>query len=698
MKSLLLTISAIIIMISCTEKNNNPLLNEWDTPFQTPPFNKIKTEHFLPAFKEAIKMHNREIQEIINNDEPPTFENTIVALDRSGSTLRRVQRVFNALNSAMATDELREVSKTVNPMLAKHKDEVNLNEKLFLRVNEVYKKRDSLNLNSEQKMLLEKYYKKFVRGGVNLQGKDKEEFKKINEQLALLSLQFGEHVLKETNKFQLIIDKKEDLVGLPEGIVQAAAETAKENGLEGKWMFTIQKPSMIPFLQYSPKRELREKIYKAYFMKGDHDDDLDNKEIIKKMVNLRLRRAQLLGYKNHAEYVLDDQMAKTPGNVYNLLNKLWPAALKRAKSERDEMQKMIYAEGNKFKLKPWDWWYYAEKVKKEKYALDEDQLRPYFEVNNVIQGVFTLATDLFGIKFEERTDIPKYHPEVKVFEVKEGNGEHIGILYTDYFPRPTKRGGAWMDEFRRQFKKEGKNITPVIYNVGNFTKPTSDKPALLSIDDVQTLFHEFGHALHGLLSNCTYESVSATETPRDFVEFPSQVMENWALHPDVLKKYAKHYKTGEVIPDELIKKIDNSKLFNQGFATVEYLAASYLDMDWHTITEPFEGDVREFENNSMKKIGLIDEIIPRYRSTYFNHIFSGDYSSGYYSYIWSEVLDADCFDYFVKSGNVLNRELGEKYRREILSKGGSDDAMKLYKNFRGQDPDIKALLIKRGLN
>ena len=432
-------------------------------------------------------------------------------------------------------------------------------------------------------------------------------------------------------------------------------------------------------------------------MKGDNNDSFDNKALLAEVVNLRIRRAKLLGYNNHAEYVLEEQMAQNPDNVYDLLNKLWEPAIKRAIAERDEMQKLINKEGNSFKLEPWDWWYYAEKLKKVKYDLDESELRPYFQVENVIEGVFGLSTDLWGITFEERNDISKYHPDVRVFEVKENDGKHIGILYIDYFPRSSKRSGAWMDEFRRQHKRNGEMITPIIYNVGNFSKPAGDKPALLSIDEVNTLFHEFGHALHGLLSDCTYESVAATETPRDFVEFPSQVMENWCLHPEVLKKYAKHYETGEIIPDELIKKIDKSSLFNQGFATVEYLAAALLDMDYHTLTEEQEIDINEFENSAMKKRGLIPEIIPRYRSTYFLHITSHDYSSGYYSYIWSEVLDADAFDAFVKSGDVYNPELAERFRKYILASGGSDDSMKLYNEFRGQDPSIEPLLLKRGL-
>ncbi len=690
-------ISMLLLVTGCKkEEKENPFLTEWETPFGTPPFDEIKNEHYLPAFKEAITQHNKEIDQIINNTDEITFENTIEALDYSGSLFKRVNRVFNAMKSAMNNDELVAISKEIQPKLTKHKDDINLNEKLFEKVKYLYGKKESLELNTEQNRLLEKYYKKFVRGGVNLDEANKEEFRKINKELSLLSLKFGENVLIETNKFELIIDNEQDLDGLPEGVINAAFETAKSKGYAGKWVFTIHKPSMIPFLQYSEKRDLREKIYRAYFMKGDHNDSLDNKNILARMALLRLQRANILGYKNHSEYVLEEQMAKKPENVYNLLDKLWEPALKRAISERDEMQKLIYAEGNNFKLKPWDWWYYAEKLKKAKYDLDEEELRPYFQVENVIKGVFGLATRLWGLQFIERNDIQKYHPEVKVFEVKEKDGKHIGILYTDYFPRASKRAGAWMGEFRRQFKKDGKIVTPIIYNVGNFSKPSGDKPALLSVDEVHTLFHEFGHALHGLLSNCTYESISATETPRDFVEFPSQVMENWAMHPDVLKTYAKHYQTGEIIPDTLIKKLEKASLFNQGFETVEYLAASFLDMDYHTINKEIT-DVIQFEKESMNKIGLIEEIIPRYRSTYFNHIFSGGYSSGYYSYIWSAVLDADAFDAFVKSGDVYNLELAGKYRKYILSSGGTDDSMELYKKFRGQDPSIEPLLERRGL-
>ncbi|MCH8169874.1 MAG: M3 family metallopeptidase, partial [Bacteroidetes bacterium] len=578
-----------------------------------------------------------------------------------------------------------------------HRDDIYLNAKLFERVKAVNRQKDKLGLNREQQMLMNKYYSRFVRGGANLGDSDKETFRKLNTDISLLTLKFGENVLKEINQFELIIDKKEDLAGLPQGVIDAAAATAKDKDYTGKWVFTIHKPSMIPFLQYAKNRKLREKIYYAYTHKGDNNNEFDNKKILSQIASLRLKRANLLGYKTHAGYVLDDQMAKKPGNVYELLNKVWSPAVKVAKKELTEMQKIIYKEGNKFKLASWDWWYYSEKLKKQKYDLDEEQLRPYFKLENVINGVFDLAAALFDIQFVERKDIPKYHPEVKTFEVKDKQGNHIAILYTDYFPRASKRGGAWMDAFRKQSKENGKFIHPVIYNVGNFTKPTPGKPSLLSVDEVVTLFHEFGHAIHGMLSDCTYEAISGTDTPRDFVEFPSQVMENWAMHPDVLNKYAKHFETGKVIPINLIEKITNSSKFNQGFKTVEYLAASYLDMAWYTITDTTLMDAAKFENKTLNDLGLIPEIYSRYRSTYFNHIFSGDYSSGYYSYIWSEVLDADAFAAFVESGDVYNKELAGRYKKYILSAGGTDDAMTLYKKFRGKDPIIEPLLVRRGL-
>lgn len=698
MKKLILLLTFIgISNMAFAQENENPFFEKWRTPFGTPPFDKIKNEHYLPAFKKGIEEQNKEINAIVVNRAVPSFQTVIEPLEYSGHLLTKVKRVFGAMNSSMTSDELQTISREVTPILSKHNDDIYLNELLFQKIKYVYENQENSNLTIEQKKLLDKYYKSFVRGGSKLSDEDKEEFRKLNEELSMLALSFGENVLKETNAFELVIDNENDLKGLPESSIQSAEEAAASKGYENKWIFTIHKPSMIPFLQYAENRELREKIYRAYFMKGDNENEFDNKQILSRMAALRVKRAQMLGYPTHAHFQLEETMAKNPVSVYELLRKLWEPALNVAKSERDEIQKMIYDEGNDFKMESWDWWYYAEKIKKAKYDFDEDKVRPYFTVNNVIEGVFGLASDLWGIKFEERTDIPKYHPEVKTFEVKDFDESHIGVLYTDYFPRDSKRGGAWMDAFRKQSIKDGEFIHPVIYNVGNFSKPTSVKPSLLSLDEVETLFHEFGHALHGLLSECTYETLSGTATPRDFVEFPSQVMENWCMHPEVLKKYAKHYKTGEVIPDELIEKIHNAGKFNQGFATVEYLAASFLDMDWHTITEPVQYDATEFERNSMLKIGLIDEIIPRYRSTYFNHIFSGGYSSGYYSYIWSEVLDADAFKAFEESGDVYNQELASKYRKYILASGGTDEAMSLYKKFRGKEPDIEPLLIRRGL-
>ncbi|MCZ7602554.1 MAG: M3 family metallopeptidase [Melioribacteraceae bacterium] len=678
-------------------QNSNPFFEKWDTPFGTPPFDKISLDHYLPAFEKGIEEQNAVIESIVNNSDEPTFENTIVELEYSDGLLTKVSNVFFAMTGSMSNDEVQALAKKISPMLSKQSDDINLNPELFKRIKSVYDNKDKFGLNTEQDILLDKYYKNFVRGGANLSDEAKEKFRKINEELSILSLDFGENVLKETNKFELILEK-DDLDGLPESVIAIGADEAKTKGYEGKYVYTIQRTSLYPFLTYSTRRDLREKLYKGYILKGDNNDEYDNKKILSRMAALRVERAKLLGYKTHADFVLEERMAKTPEAVYELLNKLWEPALNVAKQERDDMQKMIYDEGNDFELESWDWWYYAEKVKKAKYDLDEEELRPYFEVTNVIKGVFDLSTRLWGITFEEIDGITKYHPEVRTFEVKDGDGSHIGILYTDYFPRASKRGGAWMSSFRKQHvNKEGEYQTPIIYNVGNFSKPTADKPALLSLDNVNTLFHEFGHALHGLLSNTVYPTLSGTSTPRDFVEFPSQVMENWCMHPEVLKNYAFHYKTGEPIPDELIQKIKNSGKFNQGFATVEYLAASFLDMDWHTLTEPVEHDAIEFENASMNKIGLIKQIVPRYRSTYFNHIFAGGYSAGYYSYIWSEVLDADAFAAFQESGDVYNQELANKYREFILSKGGTDDSMKLYRSFRGQDPTIEPLLVKRGL-
>ncbi len=703
MTKLILTITLIsFLFISCNRNNNekqmndNPLLTEWNTPYGVPPFNLIKTEHYLPAYNEAMKMHNAEIEAIVNSKEEPDFNNTIAALDYSGELLMRVDNVFENVNEANTNPEMQKIAKEVAPLLSAHYDNIWLNDKLFARVKAVNDIKEALNLTTEQQMLLKKVYDNFVRGGANLPEDQKAEFRKINEQLSLLSINFGENLLAETNDFTLVIEDEKDLSGLPESVKAAAAETAKEQGLEGKWVFTLQKPSLIPFITYAENRENREYLFKGYIERGNNNNEHDNKAIVNEIVNLRLRRANMLGYDTHADYVLDNNMAKTPDKVYGLIESLMDAGLVVAKQEVKDLQALIDKEGENFKLEPWDWWYYAEKLKKEKYAFDDETLRPYFVLENVQKGLFTVANKLYGLQLTERTDLPVYHPDVKVYEVKEADGSVIGILYMDFFPRESKRGGAWMTSFRKQYKKDGGNVIPVIQTVFNFTKPTGDKPSLLSFDEASTMFHEFGHALHGLLSNCTYISLSGTAVPRDFVELPSQIMENWAAEPEVLKMYALNYKTGEPIPDELIEKMKNAGHFNQGFITVEFMSAALLDMDWHTITEQKNYDVTEFENASLEKMHMIPEIVVRYRSTYFAHIFSGGYSSGYYSYAWAEVLDADAFEAFKENG-IFDQATARAFRENILSMGGTDDPMKLYVQFRGREPKTEAMLKRKGL-
>ncbi len=695
-KTFLLLFIAGLLLCSCLKQEENPFFSEFDTPFQVPPFDKIQEEHYLPAFKEGMELQNMEIEAIVNNPETPTFENTIEAMESTGSLLRKVGSVFGVLNGSMTNDNMQKIAREVAPLRSRHRDNIRLNEKLFQRIKTVYDQKDKLDLTTEQNTLLVKYYKDFVRSGANLDEEKKTRLKEINQELSILTVKFGENVLKENNRFEMVIDKKEDLAGLPQAVITGAAEAAKEREYEGKWVFTIHKPSMIPFLQYSENRALREKIFKAYINKGNNNDELDNKDNLAKIAALRVERANLLGYKTHADYVLEINMAKKPENVYSFLDQLWKPALKMAKREAKELQEMIRKEGHDFKLQAWDWWHYAEKLKKAKYALDEEMLRPYFKLENVREGAFLVASKLYGIQFFEREDIPKYHEDARVFEVKEADGSHIGILYTDYFPRASKRGGAWMNSFRKQSRLHGKEIYPVITNNGNFSKPTGDKPALISSEEVSTLFHEFGHGLHGLLSDCTYNKLSGTSVPRDFVEVQSQIMENWAFEPEVLKMYAKHYETGEVIPQELIDKLEKASHFNQGFATVEYLAASFLDMDWHTLAEAKELDVHEFEAESLNKIGLIPEIIVRYKSPYFGHIFSGGYASGYYSYIWAEVLDADAFEAF-KETSLFDQKTAQAFRKNVLERGGTEDPMTLYKRFRGAEPKVEPLLRKRGL-
>lgn len=701
MRYLIILLIAGVIMgttANAEQSATNPFFSEFKTPFGVPPFDKIKDGDYLPAIKKGIEDKQKEVAVIVNNTEKPTFENTIVAMEKSGKLLTKVLLTFSNVSSANTNPELQKIEEEMTPLLSKLSDEVNMNPKLFQRVKTVYESREKGKFTTEQKKLISDYYKGFARGGANLNDAQKAELSKINEEISMLTLQFGKNVLDETNKYKMVIDNKADLAGLPESVIMGAADEAKEAGMEGKWVFTLAKPSFIPFIQYAENRELRKQILTAYNMMGNNGGPLDNNKVAAKIANLRLKKANILGYKTWADFCLEPNMAKTPDKVYELLNKLWTPALANAKKEVAAMQEIIKQEGGKFKLEAWDWAYYAEKVKKAKYDLDEEQLRPYFKLENVRDGAFAVATKLYGITFTERKDIPAYHPDAKAFEVKEADGKHIGILYMDFFPRASKRGGAWMSAYRDQSNLDGNYITPVICNVCNFSKPAGDNPSLLSVDEVETLFHEFGHALHGLLSNNIYPSVSSTAVAQDFVELPSQIMENWALEPEVLKMYAKNWKTGAPMPDDLIQKIKNSSKFNQGFVTVEYLSAAILDMDFHTINTDKEVDVQKFEKASLDKMGLIPEIVVRYRSTYFRHIFGEPvgYSAGYYSYIWAAVLDADAFEAF-KETSLFDKKTAESFRKNVLSKGGTDEPMTLYKNFRGAEPKIEPLLKRRGL-
>jgi len=697
-----LLVLATVIITSCTTQQNktsenmNPFLTNYSTPFGVPPFTEIENQHFIPAIKEGIKQQQKEIEAIINNPEPATFANTIEALDYSGSLLRQVSNVFGNLQSANTSDELQQLAKEASPIRTKHYDDIMLDADLFGRIKTVYDEKDELDLTTEQATLLEKTYKRFSRNGAELTGADKDRMRQINEELSLLSLQFDENLLAETNAFELLVDDKKDLGGLPQSVIDAAAEAASEAGLEGKWLFTVQKPSMIPFLQYADKRYLRKILFTAYINRGNNNNQYDNKDIASKIATLRVERAKLLGYDTHADYILEINMAKNPETVYTFLDEVMEPALVNAQLEAAELQKLIDADGGNFKLEPWDWRYYTEKLRKQKFDLDEEELRPYFELNNVLNGMFEVADNLYGLQFQKIDDIPVYHPDAIAYEVKEADGSHIGILYMDFHPRASKGGGAWMTSYRKQSKKDGENIAPVISMVMNFSKPTGDTPALLSFDEVSTLFHEFGHALHGLLSDCTYPSLSGTSVSRDFVELPSQIMENWAGDPEVLKLYALHYKTGEAIPQALIDKMEASSKFNQGFATVEYTSACYLDMDWHTLTSTEVQDALAFEDESMQNIKLIPEIVVRYRTPYFAHIFAGGYSSGYYSYLWAEILDADAFQAF-KETSIFDKETAKAFRENILEKGGTEDPMELYKKFRGRAPQKDAMLERKGL-
>lgn len=700
--SIVTLLSLIIMFNSCNQSDkkddlaNNPLLQEWDTPYGVPPFDEIKDEHYEPAFEAAMAEQNENIQSIIDNKEAATFENTIEALEFSGLTLAKVSGVFYNMLSSNTSDSLQAIAQRVAPKMSAHGDEISMNADLFKKIEQVYQQKDELNLNSEQMMLLEETYKGFVNGGAKLNDSDKKRLKEINEKLSLLSLQFGDNLLAETNNYQLVIDNEEDLAGLPGALIEAAAITAEENGMSGKWVFTLHNPSVLPFLQYAENRELRKQIQTAYVNRCNNDNEYDNKDILLEMVELRIEKAQLLGYTTHAERILEDNMSKNPEAVYELLNQLWEPALTVAKQEAEMYRKMMKQDGINDELQAYDWRYYTERVRKEKYNLDEEMLKPYFELNKVKQGVFDVSGKLFDLNFTQVDNIPVYHPDVEAYEVTDANGEHVAVLYMDYFPRSNKSGGAWMSDFRGQYVHNGEKVTPIITINCNFSKPTSSQPSLLTFDEASTLFHEFGHGLHGMLSDCLYPSTSGTSVPRDFVELPSQIMENWAAEPEVLQMYARHYQTNEPIPQELLDKMKAVGTFNQGFATTEYLAASYLDLYWHTKSEMDVTDVLDAEKSALEKLGLIPEIVSRYRSTYFSHIFSGGYSSGYYSYIWSEVLDSDAFQAF-KETSLFDKENANSLKKNIFSNGHKDDPMTMFVNFRGREPQIDALLEKRGL-
>ena len=696
---------SMITLASCTSNNEpkteaepkNPFLTEYTTPFQVPPFDQIKNEHYLPAFEAGMKEQLAEVEAIVSNAETPTFQNTILPFDKSGETLDRVSNVFFNLNECLTNDEMIKIAETVLPLLSKHSDSIMMNPKLFERIDYVYQHRNEMGLDDQQIRVVEKYEQDFVRNGAALPADKQAELSQINEQLSTLSLQFGNNLLKENANYKLVVENEADLAGLPQTSIDAAAEQAKSDGMEGKWVFTLSKPSLIPFLQFSERRDLREQMYKAYYNRGDNNNEYDNKKLINEMVKLRVQKAKLFGYDNYADYVLAVNMAQDSKTVDKFLIDIFNPAQQLAKKELAEMQAIADEEGANIKLEGWDWWYYAEKLRKAKYAFDENQIKPYLTVDNVRNGMFMAANKLYGVTFTQNTNLPVYYPGVETFEVKEANGDFLGILYLDYYPRESKSGGAWCTSFRESGHDiNGKKIYPVVSLVMNFTPASGDTPALLTWDETETMWHEFGHSLHAFFSDGLY-SRTCGNVPHDYVEMPSQIMENWVAEPEVIRMYAKHYQTGEPMPDSLITKIENSALFNQGFMTTELIAASILDMKFHELTEVKDLDVDAFEKEQMDAIGLMKEILPRYRSTNFSHIFNGGYSAGYYAYTWAEVLDKDAFNYFKSSGDLFNPELAASFRKNCLQECGNDEGMVQYRKFRGQDPDYEPYLKARGL-
>ncbi len=697
MKKILMAACATVLFCGCGSGTvENPLLAEWDTPFGAPPFEKIQPEHYMPAFVKGMEEQKAEIEAILKNEEAPNFENTIAALDQSGALLNKVSYVFFGQSSANTNDSLQAIKAEVMPLLTQHGDDISMNADLFARVKQVYETADSAVLNKEQLKLTEETYKDFVRGGANLDAEGQKKLRELNGELAKLETAFGENMLKETNAFRLVIDNEADLAGLPASLVAAAADAAKADSMEGKWVFTLHNPSVMPFLQYADNRALREKIFNGYINRGSNGNENDNREVCAKLVKTRLEKAKLLGYDDFAAFVLENRMAKNEEAVYELLMQVWEPALAKAKEELADIQAEIKKDGKDFEAAGWDWRYYADRAKKAKFDFDENLIRPNLKLENVRDGMFLFANKLYGISFTKIDEIPLPHPDAEAFECKDKDGASLGVLYLDYHPRASKRGGAWCGQYRAQTYKDGKKVTPLVTIVCNFSQPTADQPSLLTADEAETLFHEFGHALHNLFRDVHYYGVSGV--PRDFVELPSQVNEHWVFEPEMLKEYAKHYQTGEVIPEELVNRLTESGKYGQGFATVEFLAASLLDMDFHTLKEvPAALDVMAFEKETLAKRGLLSQIPPRYRTTYFNHTMGGGYTAGYYSYLWSEVLDADAFEAFAETGNIFNTEVADKFRKYVLTPGGIDDAMQMYVNFRGKEPGIDALLKNRGL-
>jgi peptidyl-dipeptidase Dcp len=696
MKNLVIAAAMTCMVCACGQQaseSENPFFSEFQSPYGAPDFDRIQFADYEPAFLKGIEQQNAEIKAIVENPEEPTFENTIVALDNSGEILNRVSGVFFALTSADTNDDLMALESKIAPMLSEHSDNIYLNEALYQRVAKICEQEKSgkIQLTTEQHYLLEKYRKAFERSGAALDKKKQERLREINKELSTLTIDFSNHVLADNNAFKLVIDRKEDLAGLPEAVVEGAAHEAEAQGEKGKWVFTLQESSRTPLLQYAQNRELRKQVYQAYTSLGNHDNATDNKEILKKILTLRLEKARLMGYETYAAYVLDDTMAKDPQTVLDFLHNLWGYSIENARKEAAELQQIMDKEGKGEKLEAWDWWYYAEKLRQQKYNLNEDEIKPYFSQENVRKGLFYVVNKLYGITLTPTDTVPVYNKDVKTYIVNDADGSFLGLFYTDYMPRASKQSGAWMSNFREE--KEG--VRPLIYNVASFTKPAGDTPSLLTIDEAKTMFHEFGHALHGLLTQCKYQGVSGTAVAQDFVELPSQIMEHWTVEPEVLKVYARHYKTGETIPDSLVAKIENQALFNQGFMTTELLAAALLDMEFHNLKSTDSLDVMAFEKQLMDKLGLIPQIAPRYRATYFRHIMGG-YDAGYYSYLWAERLDADAFEAFKEHG-IFDPATAQSFRKNILEKGGSDDPMKLYVTFRGAEPSLEPLLKNRGL-